>query len=327
MQAVVCHRHGPPEVLRVVEVPTPQPGPGEILVKVAAAAVNFPDVLIVADQYQVSVPPPFTPGSEFSGTVAAVGAGVRAGVDGLVVGDRVFGSVMSGAFAEYVAIAASSLRRVPDGIELSAAAGFWVAHATAYHALRSVGEVMRGDRVVVLGAAGGVGLAAVEIAVELGAEVIAAASSDEKLALCRDRGASHTIDYTRHDLRDAIRSVAPEGADVVIDPVGGPFSERALRAVRWGGRFVTVGFASGEIPRIPLNLVLLKGVVVKGFEIRTFGRYAPDDAARDERELLHLFASGRLAPHICAVYPMEHVARALRDVADRRATGKVLITP
>ena len=179
---------------------------------------------------------------------------------------------------------------------------------------------------VVLGAAGGVGLAAVELAVELGAEVIAAASSPEKLALCRERGAAHTINYSDTDLRDGIRQCAPDGADVVLDPVGGPLAERALRATRWGGRFVTIGFASGEIPRIPLNLVLLKGPVIKGFEIRTFAQYAPHEAARDERELLDLLASGRIDPHISAEYPLERAAEALRFVADRRATGKVLIT-
>ncbi|MSV82039.1 MAG: zinc-binding dehydrogenase, partial [Actinobacteria bacterium] len=247
------------------------------------------------------------------------------GVTGLVVGDRVFGSTITGAFSEYVTVAAEALRPVPEGVALTAAAGFWVAHATAYHALRSVAEVQPGDKVVVLGAAGGVGLAAVELAVALGAEVIAAASSPEKLALCRERGATHTIDYSVTDLRDGIRECAPDGADVVLDPVGGPLAERALRATKWGGRFITLGFASGEIPRIPLNLVLLKGPIIKGFEIRTFAQYAPQEAARDERELLELLASGKVAPHISAEYPLERAAEALRFVADRKATGKVLI--
>jgi len=180
---------------------------------------------------------------------------------------------------------------------------------------------------VVLGAAGGVGLAAVEIAIALGATVIAAASSAAKLALCRERGAQLTIDYTTEDLRDAIRAAVPEGADVVIDPVGGAFSERALRAMRWGGRFVSVGFASGEIPRIPLNLLLLKGVIVKGFEIRTFGHFAPEQTERDEAELMDLFATGQLRPHVSASHSLEDAAAALREVADRRSTGKVLIIP
>jgi NADPH:quinone reductase len=323
MRTVVCSEYGPPETLRVEERPTPAPGLGQVLVAVAAAAVNFPDVLIIANRYQVSVPLPFTPGSEFSGVVEAVGEGVA----DWQVGDRVFGAAMSGAFSEYVVVPAASLRRVPIGVDLVAMAGFWVAHATAYHALRSVAEVVPGDRVLVLGAAGGVGLAAVELATLLGAEVIAAASSAEKLAVCRTRGAAHAIDYSTEDLRDRIRQAAPGGLDVVIDPVGGPMAELALRSTKWGGRFVTVGFASGEIPRIPLNLVLLKGVIIKGFEVRTFGQYAPDAAARDERELMELVASGRIVPHISSTHTLEHAAAALRELADRRAVGKVLVTP
>jgi NADPH2:quinone reductase len=323
VRTVVCHEYGPPEVLSVEDVPVPVPGRGEVLVDVAAAAVNFPDVLIVADRYQVSVPLPFTPGSEFAGTVIAIGPRV----DSWNVGDRVFGSSMSGSFSEMVAVDQSALRRVPVGVDVRKVAGFWVAYATSYHALRSVAEVGPGDRVVVLGAAGGVGLAAVELAAILGAEVIAAASSAEKLALCQERGSTHTIDYATVDLRETLRELAPAGVDAVIDPVGGPMAERALRAVRWGGRYVTVGFASGEIPRIPLNLVLLKGVIVKGFEIRTFARYAPELAHRDERELLELLASGRLVPHISSEYPLERAADALQEVADRRAVGKVLVVP
>ncbi len=292
-------------------------------VKVEAAAVNFPDVLICANQYQVSIPVPFTPGSEFAGRVDQVGEGVES----FAVGDRVFGSAMVGAFAEYVAVPASALRRTPDGVESRHAAGFWVAHATAYHALRSVAAVQPGEVVVVLGAAGGVGLAAVEIAVALGATVIAAASTEDKLALCRQRGAHHGVNYATTDLRDAIRAAAPDGADVVIDPVGGSFAERALRATRWGGRFVTVGFASGEIPKIPLNLVLLKGVIIKGFEIRTFGQYTPEAMRRDHAELMGLLASGDLVPHIGLECSLDDSPMALSHVAARLATGKVIIIP
>ena len=323
MKALVCTQYGPPELLEVCDVATPSPATGQVLVKIAAAAVNFPDVLIVNNQYQVSVPLPFVPGSEFAGTVSALGDEVTK----WKVGDRVFGGAMSGSFAEFAAVNARSLRAVPDTVDLTVAAGFWVAHATAYHALRSVAEVAPGDVVVVLGAAGGVGLAAVEVAVALGAEVIAAASTDEKLDICRHRGAQHTINYTREDLRDAIKIAAPGGADVVIDPVGGPLAERALRATKWGGRFVTVGFASGEIPKIPLNLVLLKGVIIKGFEIRTFSHFAAEQAQRDERELLEMLAAGKLQPHLSASYALADAAQALRHVADRHATGKVLIIP
>jgi NADPH2:quinone reductase len=320
MRAATCAVHGSPEQLRIVDVPSPTPGPGEVRVRVAYAAVNYPDVLIIANKYQVQIPTPFTPGSEYAGVVSATGDGVD-----LPIGTRVFGAVFQGAFAEELIAPAAGLRKVPDGVALDAAAGFWVAHATAYHALRSVAEVRAGETVLVLGAAGGVGLAAVEIATLLGADVVAAASSEEKLARCRERGATHTINYASDDLRTALRTAAPNGLDAVIDPVGGPTAEVALRACRWGGRFVTVGFASGEIPRIPLNLVLLKGVIVKGFEIRTFGVFAAELAARDEQELMALLSAGKLAPHVSSVYSLDDIAAALHEVADRRAIGKVLV--
>ena len=224
-------------------------------------------------------------------------------------------------------MAASSLTPAPDGVELQAAAGFGVAYGTAYHSLRSVGRVQPGEWVAVLGAAGGVGLAAVDVAAALGARVVAVASTEEKRAVCLDHGAEAAIDPAV-DVRDGLREATDgAGVDVIIDPVGGPLAERALRAGRWGGRFVTVGYASGEIPRIPLNLVLLKGVAIVGFEMRTFGLNAPEEAARDRRELMELFAAGKLHPHIGARFPLDDTAAALRHVADRKAIGKVIIEP
>jgi NADPH:quinone reductase len=202
-----------------------------------------------------------------------------------------------------------------------------VAHATAYHALRSVARVQPGEWAVVLGAAGGVGLAAMELGAVLGARMIAAASSAKKTALCLERGAEVAIDYTTEDLKVRLKEITGAGADVVIDPVGGPHSEQALRAMRWGGRFVTVGFASGEIPRIPLNLVLLKGVIVTGFTMEGFGAHQPEDRARDMAELGALARAGRAAPYVSATYPLEETGRALSDLAERRATGKVLVEP
>jgi NADPH2:quinone reductase len=323
VRAAVCKEYGEPETVTVDELASLVPGPGEVVVRVAAAAVNFPDVLFVADQYQVSVPVPFTPGSEFAGEVVTVGDGVT----DLTVGQPVFGSVMVGAFAEEVLVPASSLTPAPDGVELQAAAGFGVAYGTAYHSLRSVGRVQPGEWVAVLGAAGGVGLAAVDVAAALGARVVAVASTEEKRAVCLDHGAEAAIDPA-FDVRDGLREATDGvGVDVIIDPVGGPLAERALRAGRWGGRFVTVGYASGEIPRIPLNLVLLKGVTIVGFEMRTFGLHAPEEAARDRRELMELFAAGRLHPHIGARFPLDDTAAALRHVADRKAIGKVIIEP
>jgi NADPH:quinone reductase len=323
MRAIVCQEYGPPESLTLIDLADPIARPGQAVVDVAFAAVNYPDVLMIANRYQVSIPPPFVPGSEFSGVVVAVGEGV----DTVQPGDHVFGASMTGAFSEQIVVPASALRKVPEAIALEAAAAFWIAHATAYHALRSIAEVQPGERVVVLGAAGGVGLAAVELAVLLGAQVIAAASTADKLALCRQRGATDVVNYAEVDLRDVLRQIAPDGIDVVIDPVGGPVSERALRALRWKGRFVTLGFASGEIPRIPLNLVLLKGCVIKGFEVRTFPQVEPGLAARDERELIELLSTGRIAPHISAIYGLEQAAVALAEVAGRRSTGKVLLAP
>jgi NADPH2:quinone reductase len=292
-----------------------------VIVDVAYAAVNFPDVLMVQNLYQVSIPPPFIPGNEYSGIVREVGEGV----EGFAPGDAVFGATMIGAYAERVSVPAAVLRRVPDGVDLASAAAFWVAHATAYHGLRSIAEVRPGEKVLVLGAAGGVGLAAVEIARHLGTEVIAAASTKEKLALCADKGATHLIDVTENDLREMLRGIAPDGIDTVIDPVGGPLAEKALRALRWKGRFVTVGYASGEIPRIPLNLVLLKGCIVRGFELRTFGFVEPDLVRRDEAEMMEALAVGALRPHVSAIHPLDDVAGAMNALADRRSIGKVLL--
>ena len=323
MRAARCLAYGPPSSVVVVDVPEPLASEGQVVVEVAAAAVNFPDVLLVADKYQIHIPVPFTVGSEFAGTVRAVGTGV----DGVAVGDRVMGSTLFGAFAEQIAVPASSLQPVDPAVELTTAAASGVAHATAYHALRSVARVQPGEWAVVLGAAGGVGLAAVELGAVLGARMVAAASSAEKTALCLARGAEVAIDYTTEDLKGRVKEITGEGAHAVIDPVGGAHAELALRAMRWGGRFVTVGFASGEIPRIPLNLVLLKGVVVTGFTMEGFARHQAEDRARDVAELAALARAGRATPYISATYPLAETGKALSDLAERRATGKVLVEP
>jgi NADPH:quinone reductase len=325
MRALVCRRYGTPEDLELAELPDPAPGPGEVLIEVHAAAANFADVLLIANAYQVSLELPFVPGSELAGQVLAVGAGVPGLVPDLKEGDRVFGTAFHGAFAERAVLPAEQVTRMPDGSDFAEAAAFDVAYRTAYHALRSVAEVTAGDWVVVLGAAGGVGLAAVDIARELGARVVAAASGQQKLELCRQRGATHVIDYTTEDLKTRIRELTQGGAQAVIDPVGGTASEQALRSLLPGGTFVTLGYASGTIPKIPLNLVLLKDVAVKGMEIRTFGQHHPEEEQRDQEELLALFAAGRLRPHIGARFPLADAAAALRYVADRRALGKVVI--
>jgi NADPH2:quinone reductase len=323
VRAARVHAYGPPENLIIEEVPDPVPGPGEVLVDVRAAAVNFPDVLIMADRYQVSVPVPFIPGSEYAGVVLEAGPDAAS----LRPGDRVFGSTMIGGFASRIVVPAAAVHRLPARVDLREAAGFWLTYATAYQSLRTVAGVADGDWVVVLGAAGGVGLAAVDVARLLGARVLAAASSDEKLQVCAQRGAAGLVNYDTEDLKLRIRQITGEGADVVIDPVGGPYAEQALRSTRWGGRFVCVGFASGEIPRIPLNLVLLKGVVIKGMDIRTIHQHAPEASRRAEEELMAHFAAGRLHPYVSETYPLERAAEALCRVRDRQAVGKVVIVP
>jgi len=325
VRAAYVPEHGAPEVVLVQELPDLSPGPGEVLVDIAYAAVNFPDVLIVNNEYQVQVPAPFVPGSEFSGVIAAVGAGVAGGERGLAVGDHVYGASFVGAYAEQIVVNAASVTVIPGSVDLRDAAAFSVAHTTAMHTLRTIADLQPGETVLVLGAAGGVGLASVELATLLGGQVIAAASSPEKLALCAKYGAVAGIDYTTEDLKTRAKELTGGGADVVVDPVGGPYSEQALRATQWGSRFVVVGFASGEIPRIPLNLVLLKGVIVRGMEMRSIAENVPDLVARDQRELAELFVGGKIHPHVSAVYPLGDTAVALRSMLERTATGKVLI--
>ena len=318
MRAAVCAQYGPPDVVRIVDRPSPSVGAGQVRVRVAVAAVNFPDVLLIAGKYQVTVPVPFIPGSEYSGVIVETGPDIT----DLKVGDRVTGTAMFGAFAEEVAVDPAALARIPDGVDDQTAAASGVAYRTAYHTLRSVARVHAGDEVVVLGAGGGVGLAAVQLAAQLGATVAAVASSDEKLGAAASYGAHHLINHRSGPLRDALRRALPSGAHAIVDPVGGDLSEPALRSLRRGGRFVTVGFASGDIPRIPLNLVLVKGVHVLGFQ---FQDVPTDELTRNEDELRELLVSGALRPHVGAVYPLAETAQALEHVADGRAIGKILI--
>jgi NADPH:quinone reductase len=322
MRAARCHQHGPPSVVRIDDVPDPAAAAGQVVVDVEVASVNYPDVLLVAGGYQALPPLPFVVGGEFAGTVSQVGAGVTA----FAVGDRVFGVSGFGAFAERVAVDAAALRPIPAGLDATSAAAFSITYETAYHSLRSVAQVWPGETVVVLGAAGGVGSAAVEIAVSLGARVIAAAGSPERLEFCATLGAHEVVDYQREDLKARLKQLAPAGVDVVLDPVGGPYSEPAMRAMSWGSRFVVIGFASGEIARIPLNLVLLKGVSVLGFDQRSFGKKCPDLRQRDEAELLALLTAGRLRPRVTASFPLDRVGEALETVAGRRVLGKTVVS-
>jgi NADPH2:quinone reductase len=328
VRAAVCREYGPPESVSVEEdYPAPVLAEGQVRVRVGAAAVNFPDVLFMANQYQMTVPVPFIPGSEFAGVVAEAGPGVT----GFGPGMRVMGTVMVGAFAEEVVVAPRSLSRIPDGVPAEAAAAFGVAHRTAYQALRAIAEVTPGERLVVLGAGGGVGLAAVQLGAVLGLDVTAVASSDDKLAVATSCGATTGINYKTIQngtagLRHALRAAHPDGVDVVIDPVGGDLAEPALRSLRWAGRFVSVGYASGTIPKIPLNLVLLKGCKVLGFQMRDLSTNQPEAVARYEAELQDLLAAGTATPHIGASFKLSEAAAALRHVADGKAIGKVVLS-
>ena len=324
MRAVLCEQFGPPETLVVKEVPDPVPGAGEVVVDVAGCGVNFPDVLIIQDKYQFKPELPFSPGGEIAGTVRSVGAGV----DGLAVGDRVIATLGWGGMAEQVVVPAASAIPVPDGVDLVHAAGFLLAHGTSHYALADRGRLQAGETLLVLGAAGGVGLAAVELGALLGARVIAAASTDEKLELCRRQGAAELINYSTEDLRGRIKELTDgRGVDVCYDPVGGAFSEPALRSMAWNGRFLVVGFAAGDIPKIPLNLPLLKGCSVVGVFWGAFTGREPERNAANLRLLLDWLAEGKLAPHVSATFPLDQAAAAIEELAERRATGKVVVTP
>lgn len=322
MRAAVCREYGGPETVQVEEVPAPALGQGQVRVEVHAAAINYPDVLIVANEYQIHLPLPLVPGSEFAGIVTEVAADVTSPT----VGSRVFGSGLHGAFAEQIVTAAGAVQLVPDDIDFADAAAFGVAHRTAFHTLRSVARLQPGEELVVLGAGGGVGLATVQLGAMLGATVTAIASSDEKLEAAEANGATRLVNHRNGPLREALRSVLPDGSDVVVDPVGGDLAEPALRSLRWGGRFVTVGYAAGAIPRIPLNLVLLKGIGILGFEFGGFVTRNTDEFLTNEAELTALFASGQVRAHIGATFPLREVADALALVGSGQAVGKIVIS-
>jgi NADPH2:quinone reductase len=320
MRAIRCEQYGPPSDLVLRDLPDPKAGAGEVVVRIEGASVNFPDTLFIQDKYQISVPTPFTPGSEFVGTVAEVAPDVVR----VAVGDYVMGSAMTGAYAEQIAVPATSVRSVPAGLRGPEAAAFSVTFKTAFHALTTQGEFHVGDWVVVLGASGGVGTAAVAIATRLGGRVIAIDRGASRLEICRELGAVATVDFDTEDVKVRIKEITGGGADVVLDPVGGSVSELALRSTAWGGRFVVIGFASGDIPRIPLNLVLLKGVVIKGFEMRTFPQNRPEEYEAGEQRLEQMLAEG-LKPVVGAVYSLGETIDALTAILDRKIVGKIVI--
>jgi NADPH:quinone reductase len=324
MKAVRIHTLDGPRSLAVDELPEPTAGAGDVLVDVRAAGLNFPDVLLSYGKYQFKPPPPFIPGGEGAGVVRAVGAGVT----DFAVGDRVAFTLIYGAFAERVVAPAIGCVKVPDAVTFETAAATPLTYLTVMHALVDRAALHTGETLLVLGAAGGVGLAAVQIGKMLGARVIAAASSPEKLALCKQSGADMTIDYTKEDLKDRVKTLTDGiGANVVFDPVGGPYSEPALRAIAWEGRFLVVGFAAGDIPKIPLNLALLKGCQIVGV---FWGQFAMREPARNHAHAARVFAAlaeGKLAPHVDATFPFARASEALERMEQRKVLGKVLLVP
>ncbi len=320
----MCREFGPPESLTLEEVPSPRAGAGEVVVSVKAASVNFPDVLIIQNKYQVKPPLPFSPGSELAGVVKEVAADVS----GVKPGDRVIAFASYGAFAEECLVPAARLVTMPAGMDFVTAASFLLTYGTSHHALRNRAATRPGESLLVLGAAGGVGISAIEIGKILGLRVIACASSEDKLAVCREHGADETINYASEDLREGIkRATGGKGVDVIYDPVGGPYAEAALRSSTWRARFLVIGFASGDIPKIALNLPLLMERSIIGVYWGEWTRRTPAEFAAAVAELGEWFAQGKLKPHVSSRYPLAQAAAALNELASRRAKGKVVVVP
>jgi NADPH2:quinone reductase len=324
MKAVLCTRLGTSDDLELAELPDPVAGPGEVVVEVAAAALNFLDTLIVAGKYQTRPPLPFSPAAEFAGTVTALGSGVASPR----LGERVMGYVGWGAARERLVVAAEKLVAIPDDLDFDRAAGLGIVYGTGYHALRDRAGLRAGETLAVLGASGGAGLAAVEIGKVMGARVIACASSDQKLAFLCQRGADDVVNYTKGDLKEALRHLTGgRGVDVVYDPVGASHTEAALRALAWQGRLLVVGFAAGEIPKLPLNLVLLKGCDVRGVFWGEWVRREPAAHRTLMAELARWCAAGKISGHVHAVYPLSEAVTALKAIASRQVMGKVILRP
>jgi NADPH2:quinone reductase len=324
MKAVLCTRAGTPDDLTIADLPDPLAGPAEAVVRIAAAALNFFDLLIIAGKYQYKPAYPFSPSAEFAGTVESLGPGVT----GLTVGDRVIGYSGWGAARERLAISADRLVKLPPDLDVDRAAGLIVTYGTSYYALKDRAALKRGETLAVLGASGGVGLAAVELGKLMGARVIACASSDDKLAFARAHGADDGVNYASGDLRDGLKRLGGDhGIDVVYDPIGGGYSEPALRSLAWEGRLLVVGFAAGDIPKLPLNLVLLKSCDVRGVFWGSWTQREPAAHRANIADLIRWCADGKLSAHVHARYPLAEAAQALKDIAARKVMGKVVLKP
>jgi NADPH2:quinone reductase len=322
MKAVLCTEFGEYNTLTLSDMPEPTAGPGQIVVDVAFASLNFPDLLTIKGQYQIKAEPPFVPGFEAAGIVSAVGEGVRT----LAVGDRVAAVGVVGAFAEKWLVDAAACVPIPDGISDEVAACLTVAYGTSYHALKQRAKLRQGETLLVLGASGGVGSAAVEIGASMGALVIAAASTDEKLAFCRELGATETVNYKTENLTNRVKEITGgEGVDVIYDPVGGELSEQAFRAIGWNGRHLVIGFAAGDIPRVPWNLPLLKGASIVGVFWGSFTAREARENQINVHELLDLVGTGKLGPRVTAEFSLDDFALAFEMVASREVRGKVVL--
>lgn len=324
MKAILCSRYGTADDLELRDLPEPQAGDGEVVVKVAAAALNFFDTLLIAGKYQIKPDFPFSPAAEFAGTVHAVGGGVTS----FKPGDRVMSYAAYGAAREYFVQKAARLVKVPDDLDLERAAGLSVTYGTTIHALKDRAKLKAGETLAVLGAAGGTGLAAIEIGKLMGARVIACTSSDEKCDFARQHGADETVNYGSGDLRAELKRLGgTNGIDVLYDPIGGSYAEPALRSMAWEGRYLVIGFAAGEIPKIPLNLVLLKGCDIVGVHWGAFVAREPEHEAANMSEIVRWCAEGKLSAHVHAVYPLSETAQALKDIAARKVMGKAIVKP
>ena len=323
MRAVLCKELGMPESLVLEEVPGLIPGPGQVLISVQACGVNFPDTLIIQGKYQFKPDLPFSPGGEISGVVKQVGSDV----DSLKIGDRVIAFSTWGGFAEELVVDQTRTVIISDKMDYERASAFVLTYGTSYHALKDRAHLREGETLLILGASGGVGLAAIQLGKAMGATVIAAASNPEKLSACQKNGADYVINYAQDDLRQSVKEITKgRGVDVIYDPVGGSFSEKALRDMSWGGRFLVVGFAAGEIPKVPLNIPLLKGCSVVGVFWGEFTKREPDLNKQNNQELMDLFDQGKISPHIHRVYPLEKAGEALNELLQKRVIGKVVLS-
>jgi len=324
MKTLLCKEFGPAEKLILEEVAPIEPGKGQVVVEVKACSVNFPDTLIIEGKYQLKPDLPFAPGTDVAGIVTKVGEGVPQ----TRVGERVLALPLWGGFAEEVAVDEAQLIPIPPDLDFVTAAAFALTYATSYYALKDRAKLQPGETLLVLGAAGGVGLAAVELGKLMGAKVIAAASSDEKLAVCRRYGADEVINYNTENLKERLKTLTDgRGVDIVYDPVGGPYSEIALRNTAWEGRLLVIGFSNGEIPRIPLNLTLLKGCSITGVFFGAFAQRDPNRYMQNFQQLFVWIEEGKLKPFVSATYPLARAADAIKSLAERKVTGKIVIVP